>query len=148
LGAWRAPVQGGKPTRLTDNLSSWRMHLSPDGRSIAYPRFTLTGANQEQFELATSSAESGEPTITLPWPQASDLSGMEWAPDGKAMSLSRTIGGVGNIWLLPLDKSPPRQITKFDDLQVWCHAWSRNGGTLYVVRGRNLSEAVLIRNFR
>jgi len=146
-GAWRAPVQGGKPTRVSDNFTSWRMRLSPDGRLIGYPRLTLDD-EREVLALAISSAEGGEPTITLPWPQGGEMPVMEWTRDGKALSFARNIGTVGNIWLQPLDGSPLRQITTFDDLGIFAHAWSLDGGTLFVVRGRNTSDAVLIRDFR
>jgi Tol biopolymer transport system component len=150
-GVWRIPAQGGEATRFPDSTMAGGVRASPDGRSIVYPRMTRN-RDRDEVSLAVAPAGGGAPTWTQPAPQVEWSSGegllLEWARDGKALSYLRNMGAVGNVWLLPLDGSPARQITRFDDLRVMGHAWSLDGRTLYVVRGRYASDAVLMRDFR
>jgi len=150
-GAWRVPAQGGEATRFADSTMGGSVRASPDGRSIMYAR-TTRNRDRDEVSLAVAPVGGGTPTWAQPAPQVELSSGegmpLEWTRDGKALSYLRNIGAVGNVWLLPLDGSPPRQLTHFDDLRVSAHAWSLDGRTLYVVRGRYASDAVLMRDFR
>ena len=146
-GAWRVSVQGGEGSRMADSAATGLVRVSPDGRSVAYPRL-ITSRERVELFLAVSPVEGGAPTWTRPWPEGEGERNFEWTRDGKALTYIRNIGAVGNVWQQPLDESPPRQITRFDDLRVFSHAWSADGHALYVVRGRNASDAVLIRDFR
>ncbi len=147
---WKVPAQGGEAVQVGDSTMAFTVRVSPDGRSILYPRITR-GRDRVELSLAIAPADGGAPTWTLPWSQGELYQGdwlLEWARDGKALSYARNIGTVGNIWLQPLDGNPPRQITHFDDLRVFGHAWSLDGRTLYVLRGRSASDAVLMRDFQ
>jgi Tol biopolymer transport system component len=144
---WRIPARGGEAARLGDSTFTWLVRVSPDGRSVAFTRLIRNHDRDEQF-LAVSPAEGGAPTWTHPWPEGEGERNFEWARDGHALTYVRNTGAVGNVWLQPLDQSPARQITRFDDLRVFSHAWSLDGRTLYVVRGRYASDAVLMRDFR
>ncbi len=55
---------------------------------------------------------------------------------------------VSNIWSLPLDGTPAKQLTNFRSDQIFFHAWSRDGKQLALARGSVTSDAVLISNFR
>lgn len=123
------------------------VRLSPDGRSILGVRSAKSGRG-DVLTLVVEPAPGGTPSWTKLRPSGLGNLAAEWVPNGKALSYALNQGAVGNIWLQPLDQGPPRQITRFDDLRVYAHAWSPDGRTLYVVRGRNVSDAVLIRDFR
>jgi Tol biopolymer transport system component len=149
--SWRVSARGGEAVQMGDSTAiGGAVRVSPDGKSIAYRRLIRNGDREEMF-LAVSPAEGGAPTWSQPWPQGQWSSGgswlLEWARNGKALSYVRNSGTVGNIWLQSLDKSPPRQITHFDDLRVFGHAWSVDGRMLYVIRGKSTSDAVLMRSF-
>jgi Tol biopolymer transport system component len=148
---WRLSTQGGPAVRLADSTILRAVRVSPDGKSLAYPRL-IAGRDRQEVSLSVVSAQGGTPTWTGPWPDVWWTSGgrflLEWTRDGKALSFVRNTGAVGNLWLQPLDGSPPRQLTRFDDLRVMSHAWSLDGRMLYVVRGRYTSDAVLLRDFR
>jgi Tol biopolymer transport system component len=146
---WRAPTAGGDARRANDTTTI-AARFSPDGRSLLCLRWTRTG-DQGELSLAIVPASGGAPTWTLAAPPVERTDGnilIEWTPDGRALSYPRNTGTVGNIWLQALDRSPPRQLTRFDDLRVGSHAWSPDGRTLYAVRGRYVSDVVLIRDFR
>lgn len=73
--------------------------------------------------------------------------GIQWSPDGRALTYVDVRKGVPNIWSQPVDGSPPRQITDFTSDLIYSFAWSRSGD-LALARGAWNSDAVLIRNFR
>ena len=143
-GRWRVHLPGGQPERIADS-NAYSHRLSPDGRSVAYVRMTVS-RGQYELSLAVGPADGGAPTWTHPRPE--QMEGLEWAPDGRALSYIVNRGAVGNVWLQPLDNGPPRQITRFDEQRLFGHAWSPDGRTLYLARGRWVSDAVLLRDFR
>jgi serine/threonine protein kinase len=70
----------------------------------------------------------------------------KWAPDGKSIYYSQTDqDGTGNIWSAPLDGKPPRKITNFDSDVIFAFDVSPDN-RLIVVRGKWMSDAVLIKN--
>lgn len=147
---WRISTQGDEAVRLDDRNIIYAVRVSPDGKSLASIKLIRSG-DQEELSLAVSPAEGGNPTWTHPWPQGQYSSTLgwllEWTRDGKALSYVVNTGAIGNVWLQPLDQSPPRQITDFDEMRIYDHACSLDGRTLYVVRGKSVSDAVLITNF-
>ncbi|MBA2502768.1 MAG: hypothetical protein H0V27_07790, partial [Pyrinomonadaceae bacterium] len=51
-----------------------------------------------------------------------------------------------NIWLQPVAGGEPRKITDFRSDYIYRHAWSRDGRTLALVRGRGTNDVVLMRD--
>jgi Tol biopolymer transport system component len=71
---------------------------------------------------------------------------VRWSPDGQSIAFVNSPGGLSDIWLQPLDGSPPRPQTAFKAEQILAFDWSHDGRSLAVVRGVETSEVVLIRN--
>ena len=69
-----------------------------------------------------------------------------WSPDGKGFDLVRMQNGVENLWRLPLDGGPLRQITSFDSDRIFTFAWSVDGKSLALARGSVMTDVVLIRD--
>jgi len=67
------------------------------------------------------------------------------SPCCKSLAL-KTVGGVSNIWRLPLDGGEPRQLTAFATQRITSFAVSRDGKRLAPARGTTSSDVVLIRN--
>jgi hypothetical protein len=66
----------------------------------------------------------------------------------RASNYIDTINGVSNIWLLPLDGRPPKQLTDFKTDEIFWFEFSRDGKQLAVSRGVQTSDVILIRDFR
>jgi WD40 repeat protein len=66
-----------------------------------------------------------------------------WTPDGR-LTYVENARGVGNVWQLPLDGTPPRQLTRFLTDRVIAFAWSPDGTKLAAARGKMTSDVVLI----
>jgi Tol biopolymer transport system component len=73
---------------------------------------------------------------------------VRWSPDQKGVQYVLTRKGASNVWQQPLSGSDPYPITDFTSEQIYKFAWTRDGKQLLVVRGENVSDVVLISNFR
>ncbi len=65
-----------------------------------------------------------------------------------ALNYIDTINGVSNIWSLPLDGGPPKQLTNFKTDQIFWFDFSRDGKQLALSRGTQTSDVILIRDFK
>ena len=76
-------------------------------------------------------------------------SDFRWSLDGNSLYYLRdTEGGVTNIWSMPLDDKPPKQLTEFKTEQIYNFALSSDRRQLALSRGTTTSDVVLIRDFR
>ena len=67
---------------------------------------------------------------------------------GRALNYTDTINGVSNIWSLPVDGGPPKQLTDFKTDQIFWFYFSRDGKQLALSRGTQRSDVILIRDFK
>ena len=74
--------------------------------------------------------------------------GSHWTPDGQNLSYVVTKKNVGNIWLQPLNGDAPHPLTNFKDGEIYNYAFSRDGTRLFLARGHQIRDALLIKNFR
>jgi Tol biopolymer transport system component len=144
---WKVSIDGGVPVQLTDRVM-YNPTVSPDGSQIAcvYPE---TQPNALISKIAIIPFAGGDPVKVLDLPQSyrQTNAGLRWRPDGRALTYIDTINGVSNIWSLPLDGGPPKQLTDFKTDQIFWFDFSRDGN-LAVSRGTQTSDVILIRDFR
>jgi Tol biopolymer transport system component len=86
--------------------------------------------------------------LDLPRLSFTSAPGLRWTPDGRALTYIDTINGVSNIWSLPVDGGPPKQLTDFKTDQIFWFDFSRDGKQLAVSRGTQTSDVIVIRDFR
>jgi len=141
-GMWKAPSAGGAPVQLTEKPSFY-LAISPDGKLVA----SFSRLAQRQITLIPFEGGSPIRLLDLPPTPGSYVPGLRWAPDGRALSYGITHSGVSNIWSLPLDGGPPKQMTDFKAEQIYSFDWSRDG-RLVVSRGVASRDVVLISGFR
>jgi Tol biopolymer transport system component len=120
--------------------------ISPDGKLIAcYYLDELTGS----IKTALIPFEGGEPVkIFESQPVDSGSYPVRWMHNGRALSYIVNRGGVSNIWMQPLDGSPPTQLTDFKSDRILSFDWSRDGKWLALSRGPEQRDVVLISDFR
>ena len=138
----KLPLSGGPPVRLSDRTALSPPFPSMDGRHVAF----ATPGKDGKVVLAVVSADNGtleaEPTIPPTLDQTAHSA--DWAPDNRSMSLSDIRSGTPNIWSLPvLGKGPGRQLTHFTSGQIWAFHYTRDGKSVAMARGNNLSDVVL-----
>ena len=71
---------------------------------------------------------------------------MHFTPDGKNLSYDATRDGIGQIMIQPLDGGEPFALTDFQTDNIFSFDWSPDGNLLAVIRGKQLNDAVLIKN--
>lgn len=69
---------------------------------------------------------------------------VRWSPDRQSIAYANNPGGLSDIWLQPVDGSPPKQLTSFKAEQILAFDWSRDGRSLAFIRGVETSDIVLI----
>jgi Tol biopolymer transport system component/DNA-binding winged helix-turn-helix (wHTH) protein len=137
---FKIPAGGGQPLRLTEKISG-PPAVSPDGKLIAC---TYREEALGKIKLALIPFK-GEPPQKLIAPQESARRGLySWRRDGRALFYVTTRAGVSNIWMQPLDGGAPKQVTNFKSDQIFNFAYSVDGHTLAVARGRVANDLVLI----
>jgi Tol biopolymer transport system component len=142
---FKVPIEGGDPVRLEgDRIMSFQAPaISPDGKRIAVSiRDNATKSNR----IEIIPYERGGQGLILDYPPGEMLIG--WTPDGRALTYIDVRDGVGNVWAQPLDGGPPRQLTYFMTDLVTQANWSPNGKKIALIRGEDLSDIILLKNFR
>jgi Tol biopolymer transport system component len=76
------------------------------------------------------------------------VNGLRWSPDGKGLQFLQTLKGATNVWEQPVAGGALRQITGFTAGRIFDFSWSRDGKQLFLSRGENTSDVILISNFR
>ncbi len=141
-GVSRVSTGGGPSTHLgTENLAI--PVFSPDGTTIA----GLLGDTNGRAHLATMPASGGPATPISPW-AASAYSTTRWTHDGKALVVNTVEGDHANLWRIPLDGSPRRKLTAFDEHVIFTFAPLPGEKGWVLSRGDLSRDAVLITGFR
>jgi TolB protein len=145
---WKIPVDGGESLRLTDKYSNWPV-VSPDGQLIAC---IYREEADSAWKMALVPFAGGRPVKLFEIPMLSMpmlyWQRVRWRADGRALTYIDNRGGVSNIWSLPVDGSPPQQLTSFKSDRILNFDWSRDGRQLACIRGLMTSDAVLITSLR
>jgi Tol biopolymer transport system component len=90
----------------------------------------------------------GAVKVITPQPHFNLRGQIGWSPDGRALVVRSDQRGVGNLWLQPIDGSPPKQLTKFTSDFIARFAISRDGKHIAASRGNASLDVVLIKDFR
>lgn len=148
LALWKVPAEGGEPVRLTNNPAA-RAVFSPDGKFISCAYFDEQ-APSAGWRVAIIPSQGGPPVkiLDLPYQTINALAGLWWTPDSRALVYIDTPSGVSNVWSLPLDGGPAKQLTNFSSNQMFNLALTRDGRRLAIARGGVIGDVVLIRDFR
>ena len=104
---------------------------------------------QQWNKLGIVNADGGQPIKVFDvTPEVNLGSGPEWTPDGKGITYIVRRGETESLWLQPIDGSPPRQLTKFDQPYINRRVYSRDGKQIAIVRAESLSNAIMLTGFR
>lgn len=140
ISLWKVSINSGEPIRLKQD-NCLMPHFSPDDKMLS--------CVEDQKRIHILSAEDGTlirsiPVTSLAWLN----SGARWTPDGKSVAYIVTENGVSNIWLQPIDGGEPKRLTDFSISSIYNFAYSADGSRLYLARGQQIRDAVLIQNIR
>jgi len=142
---YRMPAEGGDPVALVSvPEAGYAIRVSPDGSRIAFayqegnpvpvPKLGMVAATGGALQFVAQSPLGGR--------------SLHWAPSGKALQYRLTRNGASNIWEQPLTGGAPQQITKYPSGLIFDFAWSRDAKQLFLAKGNQTSDVILISNFK
>jgi Tol biopolymer transport system component len=137
----KVPIDGGPETSVSGGFGQ-APAVSPDGKMIAFQREEGSGAGAQALWLVVPSS-GGAPLYTLKADPRSDFR-LRFTPDSKSLAYILEEHGVANLWVLPLQGGPPKQLTDFKSDSIFDFAWSRDGKWLALSRGRVSRDVVLL----
>jgi eukaryotic-like serine/threonine-protein kinase len=134
----RIPIEGGIPETIIGEPSGGYT-LSPDGKMVA-----SLDIREEDHKLVLNLFNVADKKRMKSDIDQRAFDPISFAPDGKAMVYTVREKGVDNLWLQPLDGSPPRQLTHFTAERIARFRFSFDGSQIAIERGHNDSDAVLL----
>ena len=146
----RIPLDGSGKSEAVPGSGDFRgiirvrdMEISADGKSLAYLVGLLNAETQEATEKVAV-LNLGSPTSPRLLDAPHISGGVQFKPDGKAVTYPIRKNGVDNLWVQPLDGSAGHQITNFKSDQIASFHWSPDGKNLGLVRFHSESDVVLL----
>ena len=139
------PAEGGDPVALVSvPEAAYALESHPTGAKLPLP--TRKAAQSLCRNWAWWLLAGG----AMHFVARSPLGGrrLAWAPSGKALQYRLTRNGASNIWEQPLTGGPPQQLTKYASGLIFDFAWSRDGKQLFLTKGNQTSDVILISNFK
>ena len=137
---FRVPSEGGEASQV-GSAECFSPSYSPDGTMIS-----CIGPNNDALILSASDGSEIK-RFRLPANVTSNF-GTGWMPDSSAVTLIINDKGASNIWVYPIKRSKPYQLTNFSSGIIYRFALSPDGERLYLARGYPVQDAVLITNYR
>ena len=136
VSIWMVPIEGGKPTKVTDGGS---VTVSPDGQSIAFTTLPADGRSS-LVTCALPGCSSRHEIGVVPGEAP-----LGWTPEGDGVAYARD----GNVWVQPLSGGAPKPLTRFtDNRSIGSFAWSRDGTRLAITRLTTSNDIVLFRGLK
>jgi len=141
---YKMELGGAPPVALSEQLLFGDPVYSPDGtRILAKLMDPKTGTVKDSILSASSGApldSHGIPSILDP------MEIVRWMPDGRGFAALDDRSGIPNLWTLPFDRSPGKQLTHFHRSEIHGFAWSPDGKRIALTRGPIEYNVVLIRS--
>jgi Tol biopolymer transport system component/DNA-binding winged helix-turn-helix (wHTH) protein len=139
---WRVGKDGGAEIPLTETRGQ-KPDVSPDGKLIAYHTLDSESASS-QWIFGAMPFDGGRLIKRFAFAPTVGERIVRWVPGGWGLAYLDSPGGVSNIWVQPLDGSPPRQLSDCEGAHIDSFDWSPDGRWLATVRGAETSDVVLI----
>jgi eukaryotic-like serine/threonine-protein kinase len=133
---YRAPLLGGTPERLAEDVDS-NITFSPDGHRVAFMRYD--NPEQGKYRLIVRSLDSGEETTLTGGPSTQTLVSPVWSLDGKTILCVANQPGNALTGLMAVDVASGQQhLMLSSDAILLSPTWLPEGhGLLVLLRGRD-----------
>lgn len=139
----RVPLAGGEITEqplYSQNTNLFA--LSPDGAQVAHVLYDDAGS---RYRVRLRPVEKDESLQVF---NITPSNFLLWTPDGKGLLYREnepTRASSGIVWLQPLAGGEPKQFLSVKPEQVFNLSLSNDGKQILIVRGRLLTDAVMLR---
>jgi eukaryotic-like serine/threonine-protein kinase len=138
---YRVPVLGGPPARLLGDFSS-KFTLSPDGRQVAFYRFS-PDVKQRSIVIAALDGSSEQALLTIDLSEKPFSGHPVWSPDGRIIAFAamtdpdrRGVDGHVSFFAIDIDSRDVKSLTNELWTEVGKTAWSSDGQTMFFVAAR------------
>jgi TolB protein len=145
MSLWRMSIEGGEPAQVS-NLFISGGSISPDGKWMACRYRNEDPNSPAKFIILP--VEGGSPTKSIDLPDTIVSYSPVWFPDGKSLIVRDNRTGTPNLWSLPLDGGPMKQLSDFKTDTLFTGDLSRDGKLMAMSRGTITSDVILISDFR
>ncbi|HUO84101.1 MAG TPA: protein kinase, partial [Thermoanaerobaculia bacterium] len=139
----RISLESGK-TSLLAGYDSVRPVMSHDGTSIAC---FCRAKPEEPWSLCILAAAGGAPVKKQSLAAFTSYSVLRWSEDDAVLYTNLAPSDRANLWEIPLDGSPWKRITDFDERILFYFDLGPEGDFVYA-RGELTRDAVMITGFR
>jgi Tol biopolymer transport system component len=131
---YRAPLLGGTPERLAEDVDS-NITFSPDGRRVAFMRYD--NPEQGKYQLIVHSLDAAQETALTSGSESQSLVNPAWSPDGKTILCVVNHPGNALTGLMAIDVATGKQqLVLSSDSVLISPTWLPEGrGLLVLVRG-------------
>ena len=139
------PINGGKPELFytDDTWNVFGPKLSPDGKRIAFSTYNV---NTWEKKLRIATIEGNKFGTVERDLEYNLINQIAWAPDSSSLVIVSSKSGMQNIWRMPIDGSPDKQITDFKSGRILNFTFVPNGKDLLVARGNTNNDLILVRD--
>jgi eukaryotic-like serine/threonine-protein kinase len=122
--------------------------LSPDGKNIIYAAAPIAFENGviSQASLFVAGFDGTKLSDTRTLQKVANVRNIKFSPDGKSLFYIETENNNADLWRLNLSDGKTSKITNFNLESLFRFAVSPDGKKIYLVRGSNTREVVLIKN--
>jgi Tol biopolymer transport system component len=138
---WKVPLAGGQPQQLLDRASQWAA-ISPDGKFVAVRFFD---EHNKVNRIAVLPFEGGAPIRTLEVSGSFREVGLGWTGDSRSVVYADARDSAHNIWSMPIDGGPAKQLTQFKTGLIFAFQLSRDGKQIAISRGTQTDDVILVR---
>jgi len=137
---YRAPLLGGTPERLAEDVDS-NVTFSPDGHRLAFMRYD--NPEPGKFQLIARSLDSGEEKAITGGPNSQGLHSPVWSPDGKTILcvVNQPANALTGLVAVDALNGQQRLVLSSDSVLI-SPTWLPDGhGLLVLVTGREANFA-------
>ncbi|MFN2500929.1 MAG: winged helix-turn-helix domain-containing protein [Pyrinomonadaceae bacterium] len=135
---WKVSIHGGDSIQMHGPVP-FTPDISPDASRIAY-----LDKQENRSILKVLPLRAGE--RTREFEVSAGVEPIRWTPDGRAITYIAPGPTVPNLWVQPIDDSPPSQVTNFTyDPPRFCE-WSRDQRMLSCVRSNRVRDILLFKS--
>jgi tricorn protease-like protein len=121
--------------------------VSPDGKLVAL-RYFDDQANANKITVIPFAG--GTPIKTLEVSVGFRDVGLGWTADSRAIVYADARGNgdsnADNIWSVPVDNGPAKQLTNFNSGLIFAFQVSRDGKQIALSRGSQTDDVILLRD--
>jgi Tol biopolymer transport system component len=141
----KVDLDGGKEVTLASHKYILGIAISPDGSQIAYVYMDPDQSHDPMINIIPFEGGAASKSFRIE-KDVFPYGRIHWTPDGNGIAYIRDEHGVSNIYIQPIDGSPPRRFSNFTSDRILHFAWSLDGKQIAYSRAKIISDIVLIQN--